>query len=527
MVVGRIVGLGVLEAPAAVKAGGEMRITENLVAATALLLALSAGAAQSLSEYECRWAEKGGRVVSEAGEVLHSAFVRDVGAYANSDRSSDDEIALDSEGRLVLNRPARGSITVDITCPGYIPRRVQLSLADAKLSDDIVLYRADAAHPMREFSREIAVQGGHYDHEYHFDFVAGDFLPPYGYGVVTDAVVSVGEDRVWLTMVDKSSGFGPVVDVGPHAEVPLRAAVDSSIREGRISKKLKDTGPSWRTSVRPFRVRGHFGYMAVGLFSERDYGGSCFIGNLRKDRCCVVARMWGRVNEKAGERSLLAMHADEPPPKNKEDHEVPWFAGKYAFGVSEDGRGAYYLGVVDDSMKVPAEFPRAVYTSSPARDLKSVETMYIGMGAIPAGAFAGMPNLQTVVAGTGFSTSPGAEAFAGCPKLNAVVVDRWPYECSAASVFAGSAKGLARVSLRAVLHGGDRKWKWKLGSDGFKWEVSVPQPKSRPFLHSGLTVRGVHELPVIRFSGESLEMEFHDGRIFELRSDGSEIRRWK
>ena len=527
MVVGRCVGLGVLEAPATVKTDGEMRIMGHVVAATALLLALSAGAAQSLSEYECRWAEKGGRVVSETGEVLHSAFVRDVGAYANSDRSTDDEIALDSEGRLVLNRPARGSITVDITCPGYIPRRVQLSLSDKNLCDDIVLYHAEGAHPMREFRRTVVFPRDQDGDICHFDFLDGDFLPPYGYGRVTDAVIRVSERKVHIVMLGQSSGFAPPCVFGAHAAEPLRVADDSSCMNPRIEVQDQWTAAR-RTFAHPFRARGHFGYM-FNYYNDRgpNYRESHAVDIRRGEEPRCVVSLWGRINEKAGERSLLAMHADEPPPKNKEDHEVPWFAGKYAFGVSEDGRSAYYLGIVDDSKKVPAEFPRAVYTSSPARDLKDVETLYACMGSIPAGAFAGMPNLRTVVAESGFASRPGEGAFAGCPKLNAVILDRWPYECSAASVFAGSAKGLALVSLRAVLHGDDRKWKWKLGFDGFRWEVSVPQPRSRPFLQSGLAVRGVQEIPVVRFSGESLEMEFPGGRIFELRSDGSEIRRWK
>ena len=99
MVVGRSVGLGVLEAPAAVKAGCEMRSMEKIVAAMALLLALSSGAEepQSLSEYEVKWVEKGGRVVSETGEVLHSAFVCE---QTSGSVLPDEEIALDPEGRL-------------------------------------------------------------------------------------------------------------------------------------------------------------------------------------------------------------------------------------------------------------------------------------------------------------------------------------------------------------------------------------------------------------------------------------------
>lgn len=508
------------------KAGGEMRITENIVAATALLLALSAGAAQPLplSEYDVGWVEKGGRVVSETGEVLHSALVCE---QSSGSVLPDEEIALDSEGRLVLNRPARGSTELYVMCPGYIPRRVGLSLSDERLSNDIVLYRADGAHPMREFRQTVVFPREQKDDICHFDFLDGDFLPPYGYGRVTDAVIRVSGKGVSIVMLEPSSGFAPRCGFGARAAEPLRVADDSSCTNRRIEAHDQWTG-AWRTSVHPFRVRGHFGYMS-SYYNDRSaqYHVSRGVDTRRGEEPCCVFSLWGRVNDKAGERNILALHGDEPPPKNMEDHSIPWFAGKYAFGVSEDGRSAYYLGLVEKIGKVPAQFPRAVYTSSPAKDLKSVETLYIGIGAIPAGAFAGMPNLQTVVAETGFFTPPGSEAFAGCPKLNAVVVDRWPYECSAASVFAGSAKGLARVSLRAVLHGGDRKWKWKLGSDGFKWEVSVPQPKSRPFLHSGLTVRGVHELPVIRFGGESLEMEFHDGRIFELRSDGTEIRRRK
>ena len=38
--------------------------------------------------------------------------------------------------------------------------------------------------------------------------------------------------------------------------------------------------------------------------------------------------------------------------------------------------------------------------------------------------------------------------------------------------------------------------------------------------------RGKVEMPVIRFSGDSIVQEFEDGRIYEMSSDGSEERRW-
>ena len=527
MVVGRIVGLGVLEAPAAVKAGGEMRITENLVAATAVLLALSAGAAEPLplSEYEVKWVEKGGRVVSETGEVLHSALVSE---YSSGSVLPDEEIALDPEGRLVLDRPARGTVDFYVTCPGYIPRRVGLSLSDGKLSDDIVLYRADGAHPMREFDKTIAFAKEEYDNVCHFDLVKGDFLPPYGYGCVTDAVVSVSGKRVELMMLDHSSDFGAACDIGPRADVPLRNADDVAIDRCFIhNEDMKDSGPFRHASVRPFRVRGHFGYIALDFRSESSYYGDCFVGDLRKGGPCRVVSLWGRVNEKAGERSLLALHGEEPPPKTREDREAP-FPGQYAFGVSEDGRSAYFHGLSGENGKVPLPFQRAVYTSCPAKDLKAVETLFLNSVPIPERAFAGMPNLRTVIAKDGFSRLMGSGAFAGCPKLNAVILGNDNNAHPGADVFAGCAKGLTCISLRNVWEkGDDGNWKWKLGSGGYRWEVSVPRNDAKPFLGGDLPVRGAFELPVVRFSAEGIVKELPGGRLYELRYDGSVIRRWK
>lgn len=503
-----------------------MRITENIVAATALLLALSAGAAQPLplSEYDVGWVEKGGRVVSETGEVLHSALVSEC---SSGSVLPDEEIALDSEGRLVLKRPARGTVDFYVTCQGYIPRRVGLSLSDGKLSDDIVLYRAAGAHPMREFDKTIAFAKEEWGKLCHFDFVAGDFLPPYGYGLVTDAVVRVADKCIELTMVDKSSEFGPVCDIGPRADVPLRNADDVAFARRTIEIKMDDLSPPWRKSVRPFQVRGHFGYMSVHFRSEPSYYGSCFVGDLSKDERIRVASFWGRINDNAGERSLLALHGEEPPPKTREDREAP-FPGQYAFGVSEDGRSAYFHGLSGENGKVPLPFQRAVYTSCPAKDLEAVETLFLNSVPIPERAFAGMPNLRTVIAKDGLSRLLGSGAFAGCPKLNAVILGNVHAEQPGADVFAGCAKGLARISLRDALEKGDaRNWKWKLGSGVYRWEVLVPRRDAKPFLGGDLPVRGAFELPVVRFSGRGLEKELPDGRLYELRNDGSVVRRWK
>lgn len=526
MVVGRIVELGVLEAPGAVKAGGEMRITENLVAATALLLALSAGAAEPLplSEYEVKWVEKGGRVVSETGEVLHSALVSE---YSSGSVLPDEEIALDPEGRLVLDRPARGTVDFYVTCPGYIPRRVGLSLSDGKLSDDIVLYRADGAHPMREFDKTIAFANKEYGNYCHFDLVAGDFLPPYGYGLVTDAVVSVDRVCVDLIMLDKSSGFGPVCNIGARADVPLRNADAFAFKRHRIYKDKKDSSPFRHVSVYPFRVRGHFGYIALDFRSESSCYGDCFSGDSRKGGPFRVVSLWGRVNENAGDRNLLALHGEDPPPKIREDREVP-SPGQYAFGVSEDGRSAYFHGCSGEEGKVPLPFPRAVYTSSPAKDLKAVETLFLNSVPVPERAFAGMQNLRTVIAKDGFSRLMGSGAFAGCPKLNAVILGNDNNAHPGTDVFAGCAKGLTCISLRNVWEkGDDGNWKWKLGSGGYRWEVSVPRNDAKPFLGGDLPVRGAFELPVVRFSAVGIEKELPGGRLYELRYDGSVVRRWK
>ena len=221
------------------------------------------------------------------------------------------------------------------------------------------------------------------------------------------------------------------------------------------------------------------------------------------------------------------MHAEEQPPKIREDREVPC-PGQYAFGVSEDGRSAYFHGCSGEGGKVPLPFPRAVYTSSPAKDLPAVETLFLNSVPIPERAFAGMPNLRTVIAKDGFTQLFGSGAFAGCPKLNAVILGNDNNAHPDADVFAGCAKGLACISLRNVWEkGDDGKWKWKLGSGGYRWEVSVPRSDAKPFLGGDLPVRGAFELPVVRFSGRGLEKELPDGRLYELRNDGSVIRRWK
>ena len=243
------------------------------------------------------------------------------------------------------------------------------------------------------------------------------------------------------------------------------------------------------------------------------------------------------VNAEPGDRGL---EPDErcpvlPPPQERF---VPSDTNLLAFGVSPDGRSALCFGCVSPSVRVPDVFPRAVYTSNPAKDLPALETLYIDQPSaeIGAGAFAGHAGLRSVVLLGGSLARIQEKAFANCPQLNAFVVLR-PNDrlVVAEDAFAGCAEDFAAVFVGQHRFAEDDsslenrgKWTSIPCTNVFPRQVNVPLDFMRAAESFGPSVDldlGRVELPILRFDGTRLERETSDGKVFSLDSSGRETKR--
>ena len=508
------------------------------------------------------WVGKGPRIVFDSGEVLASAT-----AFSKPDVNDDggytlfDAIPVDEDGRLVLNRFVSGEMKVDLFCRGHYAKTVWLGRKDDY--PDIVLRRRGKRHQMRCFRADKVFPANVCGDVCKVDLVEGDFMPPYGYGRVADAVVCVCIDtnatnmirhKAILEMLDERSGFGPYAAYEKDAlEIPRE------VDDAACTNRIAEFRPMAMHNGLPFRVRGHYGYLAKLVLS---YGYSYLDGGTRRfklqegqkavelalvnDQAGDLApvsrrlapvrpngkmslfrfysvRIEGRVNTEAGERGLECAPVRTSTP---ERHPAPEKDGGFAFGVSEDGRSAVWFGPASKDWGVPGIFPRAVYTSSPAEDLRDVETLYLpSVERVPKCAFARMPRLRTVhcrYSGQWIES----EAFAECPSLNAIILGAAGETTIAGDAFSGCALDMTGVFFKN--ESSDKvAWRWLDCTDVWMRQVDIPM-WGREFELIGMKVdldRGKVEMPVIHFNGDGIVQEFEDGRVYEIYSDGSEGRR--
>jgi len=253
------------------------------------------------------------------------------------------------------------------------------------------------------------------------------------------------------------------------------------------------------------------GALKVDLFCRGHYAKTVWLAG-KDDYPDIVLRKRGKRHQ---------MWARTP-----ERHPAPEKDGGFAFGVSGDGRSAVWLGMASKDWGVPGIFPRAVYTSAPAEDLRDVETLYLpSVERVPKRAFAGMPQLRTVHCRNSGQWIE-SEAFAECPSLNAIILGAAGETTIAGDAFSGCALDMTGVFFTNE-SSGQVAWRWLDCTDVWMRQVDIPM-WGREFELIGMKVdldRGKVEMPVIRFNGDSIEQEFEDGRIYEIYSDGSEGRR--
>ena len=539
---------------------GYMNMKTGLLSIVVLIAALhSVGVALADGEV---WVGKGPRIVSDSGEVLASAT-----AFSKLDVNDDggytlfDAIPVDEDGRLVLNRFISGALKVDLFCRGHYAKTIWLGRQDDY--PDIVLRKRGKRHQMRCFRVDKVFPSNICGDVCKVDLVEGDFMPPYGYGRVADAVVRVGivtnatdkiRHQAILEMLDERSGFGPYADYERDAlEIPRE------VDDAACTNRFAEFCPVAINNGLPFRVRGHYGYLTklelfhihsyldsgmrrfkpqegqktVELAPVNDQAGdlapvSRRLSPVRPNGKVSLFRFYtfriaGRVNTEAGERGLECAPVR---PRIPERHPAPETDGGFAFGVSGDGRSAVWFGSASKDWGVPGIFPRAVYTSAPAEDLRDVETLYLpSVERVPKRAFAGMPRLRTVhcrYAGQWIES----EAFAECPSLNAIILGAAGETTIAGDAFSGCAQDMTGVFFTNE-SSGQVAWRWLDCTDVWMRQVDIPM-WGREFELIGMKVdldRGKVEMPVIRFNGDSIEQEFEDGRIYEIYSDGSEGRR--
>ena len=480
------------------------------------------------------WFGKGPRVVSDSCEALASATVF---RKSESGPTLLDAIPVDKEGRLVLNRFVECSMRFDVICRGHYTRLAEFELPGRDGFADIVLRRKVRPHPMRCFDAEKVFPSNVCGDVCKVDLVEGDFMPPYGYGRVADAVVRVGivtndsggaQHKAVLELLDERSGLGPPVKLEDDTLETPREVDDAA-----CTNRVAEFPSSFLRKGVSFRVRGHYGfltrlslsrthsYMDSGARRFKAQAGQKLVDSAPVDQVYQVC-IKGRVNTEAGERGLEHVPARARPPERSH---APGSDGVFAFGVSGNGRSAVWLGPASKDWSVPGIFPRAVYTSSPAEDLHEVETLYIpSPDRVPRRAFAGMPRLRTVCCRySGLWIE--SEAFAECPALNAIIL--WGGGTIAGDAFSGCAPDMTGIFFKTY-SSGPVAWQDLDCANVWKRQVDVALWGRESDLF-GMKVdidRGKVEMPVIRFSGDSIVQEFEDGRIYEMSSDGSEERRW-
>lgn len=499
------------------------------------------------------WVAKGPRIVSDSGEPLAAACVVELDRHGRN----SVELPLDEDGRIVLNCYVNDGKRIKVSCEGYYSR--QFSLSYECEGTEIVLRRKRRPHRMLNREIDVMLPMTATNDVIQVDLVEGDLLAPYGYGIHADAefrfdrpidtrvalsshcFVPPRDDSGQMFLLNEGDGTGQM-ERAFDDDFGMPYEADDAICTNRMIR----CDIFGRSFAFCFRVRGHYGYTKgtpiVGksqryVHVRRQSVDRKSMTLTSEPEDCFQIRLKWCVNAEPGDRGL---EPDErrpviPPPPERF---VPSDTNLLAFGVSPDGRSALCFGCVSPFVRVPDVFPRAVYTSNPAKDLPALETLYIDQPSaeIGAGAFAGHAGLRSVVLLGGSLARIQEKAFANCPQLNAFVVLR-PNDrlVVAEDAFAGCAEDFA-----AVFVGQHRfadadsspesrgKWTTIPCANVFPRQISVPLDFMMAEKSFGPSVdldSGRVELPLLRFDGARLERETSDGKVFSLDSSGRETKR--
>ena len=499
------------------------------------------------------WVSKGPRIVSDSGEPLAAARVMENGRYGRTAFT----LPVDADGRIVLDGYVNDSKGIRISCEGYYSRQVTLSSDCGET--EIVLRRKRRPHPMLNHEVDVTLPMSATNAVVQIDLVEGDLLAPYGYGIHADAefrfdrpidtcvalsshcFVPPRDDSGQMFLLNEGDGTGQM-ERAFDDDFGMPYEADDAICTNRMIR----CDIFGRSFAFCFRVRGHYGYTKgtpiVGksqryVHVRRQSVDRKSMTLTSEPEDCFQIRLKWCVNAEPGDRGL---EPDErrpviPPPPERF---VPSDTNLLAFGVSPDGRSALCFGCVSPFVRVPDVFPRAVYTSNPAKDLPALETLYIDQPSaeIGAGAFAGHAGLRSVVLLGGSLARIQEKAFANCPQLNAFVVLR-PNDrlVVAEDAFAGCAEDFAAVFVGQHRFAEDDsslenrgKWTSIPCTNVFPRQVNVPLDFMRAAESFGPSVDldlGRVELPILRFDGTRLERETSDGKVFSLDSSGRETKR--
>lgn len=480
------------------------------------------------------WVGKGPQIISDTGEPLVNAKV----LWFDSRHSKlSGQLDVDRKGRIVVDNYVTHYQDLDVSCPGFYSRRIgitaegRLHKSDKMLSerdDCIVLRRKHRPHPMSKYVVEMQLPADVTNDVVQVDLVEGELLAPYGYGRHADAEFVFGATgtrgngsmSVQLKLLGADDGAVDLQKFGDALGVPYE--VDDVACTNRLVAGGEPVG---------LRIRGYYGNVLSApratLYTSRRR-------NAPEESTIGLNFSW-RMNCEPGDRGLewededLAKKSHASPPKKRKATPEE---GKWAFGVSSDGRRAVCFGRASSEVRVPDIFKNAVYTSEPVKDLPMLDTLYFERPVhfIPPRTFANHPTLRTAAIVDMSTETVREEAFAGCTNLNAFACVGWMDSLRVAeNAFAGCAKDFTLVFI-----GTDTR-----GNDGVKWEsvdctnvvsrqVSVPYAWDKVLPTFGPTadfVSGEVEIPYLHFDGTQITCETSDGKVTVLDSAGRTTKR--
>lgn len=477
------------------------------------------------------WVEKGPRILTADGRPLTQAFV-----CFRTDESISP-LPLDAEGCVIINRYlASGRLCV--MCEGYHSRQNVNLFGPSGIIPEVRLRPLVEQPPYREFRTSIELPVTEFEIAHGFDLVAGDWLPPYGWGMVEDLRVTISTNRsenqaytISTKGVKKAvryiqSGLCANFEFcrkGDGYEVANRSESYEDCTNTAFAVRYTD----WKRGV--FRAREYFG--SLDEISVRTVQGSFYEeveGTFVRRHLPEVVRLHidGRVNPKAGLKTLEPASATEVP-RRPVAHPVPEGGNKLAFGMALDERSAVCFGWTQDGAKVPEIFEKGVYTSDPASDLPNLETVYLDVTrrSDRGVTLQGLPKLRTLIElGDVFPLRYESKAFARNPNLNAVVFSgpNINVEC-AADAFADCSTNLTAVYVNHV-YNGPRPWdtiaveniftrmvKVTVASETLSNAQIVPEVDAR---------RGIVVLPVVTVGEDFVDTEYPDGRIRRFLKSG-------